>query len=111
MKDFSLITLTVAATLTAQASLADTLKIKVDGMVCGFCASSIEKKMRSNNATADVYVNLENKIVAVSEKAGLKLDDATLKAQIADAGYEVKVIERVTASIADVRAQNKAKKT
>ena len=111
MKNFSLITLAVAAALTAQASLADTLKIKVDGMVCGFCASSIEKKMRSNNATADVYVNLENKIVAVSEKAGLKLDDATLKAQIADAGYEVKVIERVTASIADVRAQNKAKKT
>jgi copper chaperone CopZ len=111
MKNFSLITLSIAATLAAQSSFADTLKIKVDGMVCGFCASSIEKKMRANKATADVYVNLENKIVAVSEKAGLKLDDATLKAQIADAGYEVKVIERVSASIADVRAQNKAKKS
>ena len=111
MKNFSLITLSVAAALGAQASFADTLKIKVDGMVCGFCASSIEKKMRANKATADVYVNLENKIVAVSEKTGQKLDDATLKAQIADAGYEVKVIERVSATIADVRAQNKAKKT
>ena len=110
MKNFSLITLAVATALSAQASFADTLKIKVDGMVCGFCASSIEKKMRANKATADVYVSLENKIVAVSEKAGLKLDDATLKAQIADAGYEVKVIERVTTSIADVRAQTKAKK-
>ena len=110
MKNFSLITLAVAAALSAQASFADTLKIKVDGMVCGFCASSIEKKMRANKATADVYVSLENKIVAVSEKTGLKLDDATLKAQIADAGYEVKVIERVSTSIADVRAQTKAKK-
>ena len=110
MKNFSLIALSIAAALSAQASFADTLKIKVDGMVCGFCASSIEKKMRANKATADVFVSLENKIVAVSEKAGLKLDDATLKAQIADAGYEVKVIERVTTSIADVRAQTKAKK-
>ena len=80
-------------------------------MVCGFCASSIEKKMRANKATADVYVNLGNKIVAVSEKTGQKLDDATLKAQIADAGYEVKAIERVNATIADVRNENKAKKS
>jgi copper chaperone CopZ len=110
MKNFSLITLSVVAALSASTSFADTLKIKVDGMVCGFCASSIEKKMRANKAAADVFVSLENKIVAVSEKAGQKLDDAALKAQIADAGYEVKTIERVTASIADVRAATKAKK-
>ena len=89
MKNFSLISLFIAAALSAQASFADTLKIKVDGMVCGFCASSIEKKMRANKATADVYVSLENKIVAVSEKTGQTLDDAALKAQIADSGYEV----------------------
>ena len=111
MKNFSLFALAIVAILAAQTSDADTLKIKVDGMVCGFCASSIEKKMRANKATADVYVSLENKIVAVSEKAGLKLDDAALKAQIADSGYEVKTIERVTATLADVRAQTKAKKS
>ena len=110
MKNFSLVAVTIAAALAATSSVAETVKIKVDGMVCGFCASSIEKKMRANKATADVFVSLENKIVAVSEKAGLKLDDAALKAQIADAGYEVKAIERVAASIADVRAQTKAKK-
>ena len=110
MKNFSLIAVTIAAALAATSSVAETVKIKVDGMVCGFCASSIEKKMRANKATADVFVSLENKIVAVSEKAGQKLDDAALKAQIADAGYEVKAIERVAASIADVRAQTKAKK-
>lgn len=111
MKNFSLITLSVAAALTAQASFADTLKIKVDGMVCGFCASSIEKKMRAETATADVFVSLANKIVAVSEKPGQKLDEAKLKAGIADSGYEVKAIERVTASIADIRAETKAKKS
>lgn len=111
MKNFSLITLLVAAALSAQASVADTLKIKVDGMVCGFCASSIEKKMRAEKATADVFVSLANKIVAVSEKPGQKLDEAKLRAGIADSGYEVKAIERVTASIADIRAETKAKKS
>ena len=111
MKNFSLITLSVAAALSAQASVADTLKIKVDGMVCGFCASSIEKKMRAEKATADVFVSLANKIVAVSEKPGQKLDEAKLRAGIADSGYEVKAIERVTASIADIRAETKAKKS
>lgn len=111
MKNFSLITLSVAAALSAQASFADTLKIKVDGMVCGFCASSIEKKMRAEKATADVFVSLANKIVAVSEKPGQKLDEAKLRAGIADSGYEVKAIERVTASIADIRAETKAKKS
>ena len=111
MKNFSLITFSVAAALSAQAAVADTLKIKVDGMVCGFCASSIEKKMRAEKATADVFVSLANKIVAVSEKPGQKLDEAKLRAGIADSGYEVKAIERVTASIADIRAETKAKKS
>ena len=111
MKTIAITATLFIAAITAQASQAETVKLKVDGMVCGFCASSIEKKMRANAAADDVYVNLENKIVAVSEKAGQKLDDAKLKAQIADAGYEVKSIERVKAPIADVRAENKTKKS
>jgi len=111
MKNFPLIILSIAVALAAQSGFAETVKLKVDGMVCGFCASSIEKKIRANKATADVYVNLENKIVAVSEKSGQKLDDAALKALIADAGYEVKAIERVNASLTDVRNENKAKKS
>lgn len=111
MKRYWFISVALAAVFVAQASVADTVKIKVDGMVCGFCAASIEKNMRAENATADVFVSLANKIVAVSEKPGQKLDEAKLKEGIADSGYEVKAIERVTASIADVRADTKAKKS
>ncbi len=111
MKKLSLISIAIAASLSVNTSFADTLKIKVDGMVCGFCAASIEKKMKANAATADVFVSLENKIVAVAEKPGQKLDEAALKSQIADAGYEVKIIERVKSSIAEIRAETKAKKS
>jgi copper chaperone CopZ len=111
MKNISLTALAITAALAANMSAAETLKVKVDGMVCGFCASSIEKKMRAEKATADVFVSLENKIVAVAEKPGQKLDEARIRAQIADAGYEVKGIERVATSLKDIRAETKAKKS
>ena len=111
MKHHLLIAIALVSIVLPQLSFADTVKIKVDGMVCGFCAASIEKKMRAESATADVFVSLANKIVAVSEKPGQTLDVAKLKAGIADSGYEVKAIERVSASIADIRAETKAKKS
>jgi copper chaperone CopZ len=105
---------TIAVSLLAFAAIAahaETVKIKVDGMVCAFCAGAIEKKMKANKETAEVFVSLENKIVAVAQKPGQKLDDAKLKAQIADAGYEVKGIERVNATIKEIRDEVKAKKS
>ena len=111
MKRYTFAAVALVTVMATQSTFADTVKIKVDGMVCGFCAASIEKKMRAENATADVFVSLANKIVAVSEKPGQKLDEAKLKAGIADSGYEVKTIERVSASIADIRAETKAKRS
>jgi copper chaperone CopZ len=110
MKTIKTIAISFAA-FAAIAAHAETVKIKVDGMVCAFCAGAIEKKMKANKETAEVFVSLENKIVAVSQKPGQKLDDAKLKAQIADAGYEVKGIERVSATIKDIREEVKAKKS
>jgi copper chaperone CopZ len=110
MKSIKLIVATVA-TFAALAAQAETVKLTVDGMVCAFCAGAIEKKMKANKETAEVFVSLENKIVAVAQKPGQKLDDAKLKSQIADAGYEVKAIERVNSSIADIKAATKAKKS
>ena len=111
MKRYSFAAVALATVMASQSTFADTVKIKVDGMVCGFCAASIEKKMRADKATADVFVSLANRIVAVSEKSGQRLDEAKLRAGISDSGYEVKGIERVTASIADIRAETKAKKS
>jgi periplasmic mercuric ion binding protein len=101
----------VFSIFAANISVAETVKMQVEGMVCAFCAGSIEKKMKANAATAEVFVSLKNKIVAVTEKPGQKLDETKLKAQIADAGYEVKAIERVGTSITDIKAQMKAKKS
>ncbi|HKO88412.1 MAG TPA: heavy-metal-associated domain-containing protein [Burkholderiales bacterium] len=89
---------------------AETIKLRVDGLVCAFCASSIDKKLRTNAATEDVFVSLEHKLVAIALKDGQTISDETLKTQIVDAGYEVKSIERTQESLSDIRAAIKAKK-
>src|SRR5262245_2146060 len=88
---------------------AETIKAKVEGLVCAFCGSAIEKKLRANAATEDVFVSLEHKVVAVSLKEGKQFSDVDFKTQIVDAGYQVKSIERTQESLADLRAALKAK--
>lgn len=89
---------------------ATTVKMRVDGLVCAFCGSAIEKKLNANSATAEVLVSLENKIIAVSFKDGQNISDEALKALINDAGYEVKSIDRGSESIDELRQALKLKK-
>lgn len=98
----------LAATATANA--ATTTKITVNGMVCAFCAQGIEKRLTALPQTQGVYVNLARKVVAVEAKPGQTLDEAQLRAEIRDAGYDVVGIESVPQSLADVRASMKGSK-
>ena len=94
----------VALTLVSLQAAADTIEMKVYGLVCGFCAQGIEKTLRKNPATEDVVVSLENKLVAVSTRAGQDIADAELTQALTDAGYDVKVITRTQRSMGDIRA-------
>src|SRR5688572_13371335 len=101
--------LLVAVSLIATASAhAGTIEMKVNGLVCGFCAQGIEKTLRRNSATADVLVSLENRLVAVSTKEGTDIPDADLRKALTDAGYEVKAIERTSRSMETLRSQIQA---
>jgi periplasmic mercuric ion binding protein len=99
----------IAAALLASAAHADTIEMKVYGLVCGFCAQGIEKTLRKNPATADVVVSLESQLVAVGTKEGADIADATLTKALADAGYTVKGITRTQRSVAEIRESLKAK--
>jgi copper chaperone CopZ len=88
-------------------STAATIEMTVNGLVCAFCAQGIEKKLQKFPATAEVVVNLEHRLVAVSLKNGQDIPDAELRKALTDAGYTLKSIERTETSIADVRARLK----
>jgi copper chaperone CopZ len=89
---------------------ADTIEMKVYGLVCGFCAQGIEKTLRRNPATADVLVSLEHQLVAVTTREGQDIPDADLTRALTDSGYDVKAITRTQRSLAELRAGFKESK-
>ena len=100
-----LFSLTIAAMLASAAAQAETIEMKVHGMVCGFCAQGIEKSLRKNPATNDVVVSLENKLVVVQTVEGQEISDAALAKAIKDAGYDLKEITRTQRPMEEIRGQ------
>ena len=101
---------TVAALLLAVAPLASaaTVEMQVNGLVCAFCAQGIEKTLRRFPETADVYVSLEHRLVAIALKDGKDLTDEVLKKALTDSGYTVVEIRRTEHSLDELRKQAKA---
>jgi mercuric ion binding protein len=108
MKKILILLALAAGTLPALA--AESVKATVNGMVCAFCAQGIEKRLSKLPAAQAVFVDLKRKIVAVEAKEGQKLDGKVITAEIADAGYDVKQMETVNKSVAEIKAELKARK-
>jgi len=98
------------AVLAASGASAATIELTVNGLVCGFCAQGIEKTLRRNAATDDVFVSLENRLVAVATKPDTDIADEVLRKALKDAGYDVKAIARTDRSLQSLRELLKAKK-
>ncbi|MEY2479517.1 MAG: hypothetical protein QOI04_444 [Verrucomicrobiota bacterium] len=92
MRHLSL-TLIIAVALSGSA-FADTIKASVNGMVCAFCATGIEKTFKGQPEVKTVSVDLQKKLVTIETKEGKTIDDAKLKRLITNAGYSVVKIDR-----------------
>ena len=88
-----LLTIAITLGLTAAVS-ADTIKATVNGMVCGFCATAIEKTFKKQPEVKTVNVDLKNKLVMVTTKEGQAMDDAKIKQLLKNSGYSVAAIDR-----------------
>ena len=98
------------AVLVSGSVSAATIELTVNGLVCGFCAQGIEKTLRRNAATDDVFVSLENRLVAIATKPETDIADEVLRKALKDAGYDVKAIARTERSLQSLREQLKARK-
>lgn len=87
---------------------AETIEMKVYGLVCGFCAQGIEKTLRRNPATADVVVSLEDRLVAVATKEGQDISDEELEKALTASGYDVKEITRSAVPLDEIRQRLRA---
>jgi copper chaperone len=65
--------------------MSETLIYRVDGVHCEHCVMSIREEVSEVQGVEQVDVDLETKIVTVR---GQRLEDASLRAAIEEAGYE-----------------------
>jgi copper chaperone CopZ len=89
-----LATAPVSALAATPTSTAQLVTVKVNGLVCDFCARSIEAMMRKRPDVDRVHVDLGKGEVHLGLKASSTLDDATLRKLVTDSGYAVTAIER-----------------
>ncbi len=83
-----------AGGLMSSMAHADNVKVTVNGMVCGFCAQGITKKLTKTESVEKINVDLESKIVSFSEIKGKEFKDEDIKKLLTEAGYTVVKIER-----------------
>ena len=88
--------LLMVALLVSTSAFAATpdVSIKVNGLVCDFCAQSITKLFKKEAAVNDVQVNLEGGLVTLDLKDGQSLDDKKITKLITESGYTITAIER-----------------
>jgi copper chaperone CopZ len=87
------LTIIISLSLLATAC-ADIIKVTVNGMVCGFCATGIEKTFKAQPEVKAVTVDLQKRLVMVATKDGQTIDDAKLRKLIGNSGYSVVSIDR-----------------
>ena len=56
----------------------EVLNISVNGLVCDFCARSIEKLFSKKESVKSINVNLEQMLITISLKKGKSLNDSII---------------------------------
>ena len=72
----------------------EVLRISVNGLVCDFCARSIEKLFSKKESVKSINVNLEQMLITISLKKGKSLNDSIITKIITDSGYDIREIRR-----------------
>ena len=88
-----LLTLVILVGLSSSA-WAERITTTVNGMVCAFCATGIEKTFRKQPEVATVKVDLPRKRVVITTKPGKTLNDAKIKEVVTYSGYAMGNIVR-----------------
>ena len=70
------------------------ININVNGMVCDFCAQSIEKVFMKRIEVKGINVNLEDQRVVIYLDKETDIEDTTISTIFEDAGYTVETINR-----------------
>lgn len=68
--------------------------VKVNGLVCDFCARALEKVFSKREEVNGIHVDLDTHQVSIDLKEGSDIPDEDIKNMINDSGYNVREIIR-----------------
>lgn len=97
MKQFISLIAVMSTLMLSPAALAAeqcAVEVKVNGMVCDFCARALEKVFGEREEVQDIKVDLDKSSIHIVMEEGKTLDDATLRQLITDSGYAIDSIDR-----------------
>ena len=99
IKIITVFVLLIALTFCVGNAYAKIIKVDVEGLVCDFCAQSIEKVFMKQPGVEVVYVNLDRgnvqiKMADIFEKDEDGISDIRIRKLFEDAGYNVTNITR-----------------
>lgn len=77
------------ASMSENTDFKGVINVKVNGLVCDFCARALEKMFSKRKEVNSIDVDLDNGLVKVYVKQGHNIDDETLTKLITDSGYNV----------------------
>lgn len=84
----------IAVPLTAQTPPGDSLRLKVDGMVCSLCAFGVERRLKTLGDVDQVRVNLDSGLVVVLLREGVAISDSVLAREVRRAGFALRAVSR-----------------
>lgn len=90
-----LLLLIFALSLSTPAIAASAVQIRVNGMVCDFCAQSVWKVFDEYEAVENTTIDLDAGTVTVLLKDGQTLSDKDLHKAITHSGYELVSIDKI----------------
>ena len=94
MKILDYIVMFICAMLIVNALQSKIIDIEVEGMVCDFCAQSIEKVFMKRIEVKGINVDLEDQKVVIYLEKETDIEDTTISTIFEDAGYTVETINR-----------------
>ena len=69
--------------------------LRVDGMVCPFCAYGLEKRLENVPGIDAVLIRVSDGLVQIRAKVDQELSDEALKEVVEESGFTLREIERV----------------
>lgn len=93
----SILVLTAILTLFAFPAFAagETVQIKILGMVCDFCAQSMEKVFMKTDQVESMDISLKDSLITLNMKEGQTFTDEAIEKYITDSGYKTESVQRM----------------